>query len=777
MTVHIFGIRHHGPGSARSLREALDQLQPDAVLIEGPPDADHIIHLAGKANMEPPVSILIYTPTNTQQAVYYPFAVYSPEFQAMKWALANDVHVAFMDLPQTHQMAYHIAEQQRRAKEAESDMPVFTIPELTDNDSGLPETVEVGELVRRDPLGWLGRAAGYHDGERWWEHIIEQRRNDLQGVFEAVLEAMDELRQTAGELNDESEQRREAYMRQTIRKAQRAGYEKIAVVCGAWHGPALVEESPLYQHSKADNATLRNMPKVKVETTWVPWTHGRLSRESGYGAGIESPGWYHHLWTTHDEVVIRWLTKVSHLLREQDLDASTAQVIDTVRLAETLTAIRGYALPGLEEMNEAIQATMVFGASSPMELIHRKLIVGEMLGEIPPETPMVPLQHDLKNTIRRLKGGNKKSGAAYFQQDVIETKLELDLRKDIHLERSYLLHRLRVLGIEWGKLHRGTVANKGTFREEWQLQWQPEYEIRLIEQSIWGNTIYDAASTFVIDLAYKATDLPTLTKLVSTVMNAKLPDAFGKLMEQVKARASVAADVTNMMAALPPLVYVKYGNVRGIDLSNLMDVVDGLIIRINIGLLNACSSLDNEAADSMYKHLIAVHDAILRLHDFDYAKEWHLTLKRLVDSKLVHGLIAGRATRLLLDTNALSVEEAARLMRLAISTATEPPLAAAWVEGFLRDSGLILLHDDELFTVIDRWVASLSEQSFIVLLPLLRRTFATFTGPEQRHIGERIRKPITTNDESSEQIIVSKTFNSEHANAMLPMVAKLLGLT
>ena len=26
--------------------------------------------------------------------------------------------------------------------------------------------------------------------------------------------------------------------------------------------------------------------------TWVPWTHGRLASASGYGAGIESPGWY-----------------------------------------------------------------------------------------------------------------------------------------------------------------------------------------------------------------------------------------------------------------------------------------------------------------------------------------------------------------------------------------------------------------------------------------------------------------------------------------------------
>ena len=44
--VHYFGIRHHGPGSARSLQHALQTLRPDAILIEGPPDANDLLQLA-----------------------------------------------------------------------------------------------------------------------------------------------------------------------------------------------------------------------------------------------------------------------------------------------------------------------------------------------------------------------------------------------------------------------------------------------------------------------------------------------------------------------------------------------------------------------------------------------------------------------------------------------------------------------------------------------------------------------------------------------------------
>ena len=119
----------------------------------------------------------------------------------------------------------------------------------------------------------------------------------------------------------------------------------------------------------------------------MPWTHGRLCRDSGYGAGIDSPGWYHHLWTAPDQVVSRWLTRVARLLREQDLDASSAHVIEAVRLAEALAALHGRALPDLSELNDAVQAIFCFGDALPMRLIHDKLIVGETPGQGPRRHP------------------------------------------------------------------------------------------------------------------------------------------------------------------------------------------------------------------------------------------------------------------------------------------------------------------------------------------------------------------------------------------------------
>ena len=84
MSVHVFGIRHHGPGSARSLLRALQSLAPDLVLVEGPPEADALLPLAAHAEMNPPVSLLVYDPADPRRAVHYPFATFSPEWQAIR---------------------------------------------------------------------------------------------------------------------------------------------------------------------------------------------------------------------------------------------------------------------------------------------------------------------------------------------------------------------------------------------------------------------------------------------------------------------------------------------------------------------------------------------------------------------------------------------------------------------------------------------------------------------------------------------------------------------
>lgn len=835
MSVHVFGIRHHGPGSARSLLRALESLAPDLVLVEGPPEADALLALAAHGEMQPPVALLVYDPADPRRAVYYPFAVFSPEWQAIRYALGAGVPVRFCDLPMSHQLVpvaadgdpeadgaaaapegspvsededrgadgaaaaaegSPVSEDEERAiassapaggsatAQADPSADAARSPSAGPADAGPAvdggpavngspavdgDAAESIEQVREDPLNWLARAAGQEDGERWWEQLVEHRRGDA-GLFDAVLEAMAALRDELALPEPLRERQREAYMRQQIRAAERAGHQRIAVVCGAWHAPALVRDAA----AKDDAALLKGLPRAKLAATWVPWTYGRLAFDSGYGAGVTSPGWYHHLWETQGEdtdgVGIRWLTRCAQLLRGEDLSASTAQVIDAARLAGSVAALRGMALPGLAELNQAADA--VFwgggagdGVSLPLRLIHERLVVGERLGAVPAETPAVPLQQDLAREQKRLR----------MLPEAGERVLELDLRREIDLDRSRLLHRLRLLGLPWGHDQR-VRGKRGTFHEHWRLRWQPEFAVRVIEAAVWGNTVPEAADAFVRGEADRADALPPLTGLLERTLLAELPRAARHLIARIDAEAARAADLRHLMGALPPLAEVlRYGDVRGTDTELLGHVVDGLVARIAVGLPLACASLDDAAAEQMAGAISGAHAAVTLLQREHHRELWTDALLRVSNGAGVHGRVQGRVVRLLLELGAVDADEAGRRMGVALSPAAGPDAAAAWVEGFLAGSGLVLLHDARLFGILDGWLAGLDGDAFTQLLPLLRRTFSTFAAGERRGIGELARRggPAPS---AAGSVAADEEIDRARALAILPLMTLLMGV-
>lgn len=764
--VHVFGIRHHGPGSAHSLQQALKALQPDMVLVEGPPDADDLLPIAAHVGMKPPVALLLYAPDAPQQAVYYPFAEFSPEWQAIQYALAQAIPVKFMDLPQAYQLQLPAA----GADDAVQDDAASEV--ASPHSEAMPETSTIAEEFIPDPLELLAQAAGDNDAERWWERLVEQRQ-DSTDLFQAILEAMNALRSALPNWRDtEREQQREACMRKTIRTAQKEGYGKIAVVCGAWHAPALVDMPA----AKADQAILKGLKKTKIKATWIPWTQGRLALRTGYGAGIVSPGWYQHLWqayrgrplrrfANHDAKAListRWMIRVARLLRQQGIDASSASVIESVRLAESLAALRQYPLPGLAELNEATQTVLCFGDDLPMQVIHEKLIINDRLGQVPSDVPMLPLQQDLQRLQRRLR----------LQPHPDAQALTLDLRQANDLARSQLLHRLNLLGIPWGKPQ--TTRGKGTFKEGWVMTWQPTFEVRLIEMGTWGNTVAGASAAYVTHLAQTADNLPALTELLDRTLFADLLTAIGPLMQRIQSEAAIAQDISHLMGAVPPLAQVmRYGNVRSFNAEMLLPIVQGLITRICISLPLACRNLDEDAAAQMDEHLLSVNSAVSLLQLPELSTEWQGALQHLAKQSNLTSLIAGRCCRLLLDAGVMTAAEVAQRFSLALSIANEPAQAAAWVSGLLKGSGLLLLHNTMLWQIMNDWVCGLPVDAFLQVLPLLRRSFADFPAAERRQMGQQVRQGL---DNAVLVEAGALDVDVARANAMLPILGQILGV-
>ncbi|MFH9062060.1 DUF5682 family protein [Streptomyces coeruleorubidus] len=768
----LLGVRHHGPGSARAVRAALEEARPRVVLIEGPPEADALIPLAADEEMRPPVALLAHAVDEPGRSAFWPLAGFSPEWVAIRWALEHDVPARFIDLPATHTLAWGTQEDEAGV-EGESPLDAETADREGDSGSD-PGPAD----LRIDPLRVLADTAGYDDPERWWEDVVEHRgvgKGDALAPFTVLEEAMGALRETYGSGGHDRDLVREAYMRIQVRAAQREFEDGVAVVCGAWHVPALRRKTTV----AADRALLKGLPKVKTDMTWVPWTHRRLSRISGYGAGIASPGWYGHLFSAPDRPVERWMTKVAGLLRAEDRLVSSAHVIEAVRLAETLAAMRGRPLPGLSETTDAVRAVMCEGSDVPLALVQDRLIVGDVLGEVPASAPAVPLQRDLARLQRRLR----------LKPEALERELELDLRKETDAARSRLLHRLRLLGVAWGE-PAASRGSTGTFRETWRLRWEPELSVRVAEAGVWGTTVLSAATAKAEADAVAAQGLADVTALAERCLLAELPDALPTVMRILADRAALDSDVGQLAQALPALVRsLRYGDVRGTDTGALGEVAAGLAERVFVGLPPACAALDADGAEEMRRHVDAVHGAVGLLGDAPAAGQGHLrarwqsVLRVLCGRDTVPGVIRGRAVRLLLDDGELAQDEAARLMGLVLSPGTPPADAAAWIEGFVgggSGGGMLLVHDERLLGLVDAWLTGVPAEAFTDVLPLLRRTFSAYEPGVRRTLGELVRRGPGAGSSAAGTGSGIPGFAAEldtvRADAVLPVVRLLLGL-
>lgn len=714
--VEYFGIRHHGPGSARRLVEALDDLRPSEVLVEGPSDLSGQLPLLADPDMVPPVALLAYPKDAPERAFFWPFAIFSPEYQAVLWAVRNGVSVRFIDLP----VAWRLPEE-APAEDGTEDPAVDDV--AADDIKGVPDPT-LPEWIARDPIGVLAHAAGYEDGESWWRDVIEENP-DPGPIFAAVSDAMSVLREGEGELL-RLEAAREAHMRLEIAKSVKEAPGPVAVVCGAWHVPALKAKHT----AKDDLALLKSAPKANITATWAPWTSPRLAFGLGYGAGVAAPGWCKHLWDVPGpgQSTI-WIARIARLLRAEGQIVSTASLIEAERLAVSLAAVRGRPRPGFEELREAVVATLCYGDPILWRIIETRLLLGNEVGEVPENVPAAPLLEDLQRQQRK----------ARLKPEALEKELSLDLRSDAGLFRSTLLHRLNILDAPWGKLA-DAGKSRGTFREKWMLRWEPEHAVQLIEKLVYGTTIEKAATGRLIARLTAADRLGEIADLVFAAMTAQLPEAAEAGSRRLADRAGQTSDTLELLGALPGLAEViRYGKARQTDANQLADLFGKIGTQAALGLHYASRSLDAEAARTV-RDAIRQGDRAIRLAETEdgLATIWTEGLRRVAADGQSARLVMGGAARLLFEADEMSAEDAVTLLGRMLSPGTAPADAAAFFEGFFEGSGQRLLYDGGLRDCVDAWLISLDAETFTEYLPVFRRVLSELDKTEKRRLLDSI---------------------------------------
>jgi hypothetical protein len=746
--LHLFGVRHHGPGSAASLVAALDRLDPAAVLIEGPSDTNDLLQHAALPGMQPPIALLVHSADEPGLASFFPFAVFSPEWRALIWALKRGRPARFIDWPAASALAL------RKQRAPASEEP----PAENDGEAQAPPV---------DPLDAIAQASGHSDGEAFWNALVESVGGSPD-VFPIIETAMTELRGANGAAATQrsaDDGPREAFMRLEIRQALKDSDRAIAVVTGAWHVPALRTARPIAE----DRALIRGLPKLKTVAAWVPWTETRLAAASGYGAGVVSPGWYGHLWSLNDtagalpaaaQLAATWQAKVAALLRAQDQPANTASVIESVRLSIALASLRGHAMPGLAEMRDATLAALCHGEEAPFRIIEQRLIIGDRVGRIDDAVPQMPLAVDLARWQRKTR----------LVPEALESEIAVDLRTEAGLIKSILLHRLDLIAVPWGRLI-DAQSGRGTFRETWRLAWAPEFSVRLAEALVHGPTIEQAAANAAVARATKATALVELTDLVRRCLLADLSDAAQTCTAQLQAAAVNSTDLPGLAEAVPPLVAIlRYGTARNIPEESIILLTRTLAVEVIAGATMASRNLDDEAAERLRRALAAFDAALELFGDSALIEDWCRTLHLLASDPGAAALVAGLAARRLYERSAASADATAATLARALSPANPPKSAGGFLTGFIGESAEVILHDATLFRIVDEWMLAPAEDEFLEILPMLRRAFATFGAVGRRRLLEQIgRGP-------ARPIGVETSIDEEAFATALPLLRLILGI-
>ena len=153
---------------------------------------------------------------------------------------------------------------------------------------------------------------------------------------------------------------------------------------------------------------------------------------------------------------------VARYLRDKGTHRSTAEVIEGVRLARTLSALHDGLAPTLRDLRDAAVTLIGHGELSTVSEALSHVDVGTAIGELPKGVSQTSIQSDFERELGRLKLEKYKT--------TVKQELTLDLRENrrvkseeaafLDLHRSSFFHRLRMLGVGFATPAASPTSNR-----------------------------------------------------------------------------------------------------------------------------------------------------------------------------------------------------------------------------------------------------------------------------------------------------------------------------
>jgi Family of unknown function (DUF5682) len=450
----------------------------------------------------------------------------------------------------------------------------------------------------------------------------------------------------------------------------------------------------------------------------------------------------------------RYLALVARHLREGGTHRSTAEVIDGVRLAETLAALKDGLAPTLADLRDAAVTLLGHGELSTVKESLARIDVGTAIGRLPKGVSQTSIQADFERELIRLKLEKYRS--------TVQRELDLDLRENrrvqseeaayLDLNRSSFLHRLRVLGVSFAKPG-ATRQQSATWAEKWFLQWSPESEIELVEAVLLGETVELATAYKFKSQLEACTSIADAAALVHDSCQCGLMASLELARRRLQELAAASTEFAALASAAWQLsLVVRYGDVRRFDPQPLMPLLEELFVQATLALF-AASACDDKAVQPLMHAIDELNKVGLEFHDRLEEPLWIEQLQKLADADDRNASLSGYACAILLERGLIENDALAREVSRRISPGVPADLGAGWFEGLAQRNRYALLARQPLWEQLAGYIESLDEEQFRRALVFLRRAFGPFSAREKRHISENLGEFWGLNKDAASEAI------------------------
>ncbi|WP_408645913.1 DUF5682 family protein [Streptomyces odonnellii] len=719
---YLIGVRHHSPALAAAVPAMLAEAAPEVLFIELPEEfAPWLPYLADPETV-PPVALAGSRGDASGGLVFLPFAEFSPELAAIRWARDAGVEVVPFDLPLA-------------AREEASAPPG---PEAREREGSTGGALAAALRAR----------AGGRPGDDLWDRLVEAAApgSGPEALRRAALLVGWALRTDTGAV-DPYDLRREANMRRAL--AARGG-RRAAALIGAFHAPALLpgvtadkaadkaSDGPaateLHPVGRNDRRSRADATGEAVVTSLVPYSYALLDERSGYPAGIKDPEWQRGVHRAAgdpvllDELLTATAVRICAAVRDEGHPSGPADAREVVRVARDLAALRGLPAAGRGELAEAAQTVLtqgqLFGRGRVVAAAMEKVLVGARQGRLAPGTP----RSGLGPAVEALLGALSLPTPAAPER----RELRLDAhRGDLDRRRELCLRRLAVCRVPYGEeTDVAGVGDAAPLSTRWAVAWSPSTAAMLDVAGVHGVTLDQAAAGMLRRrwATERRAGGPTAAEVLAGLEEAArcgLPALAAERLADAAGLLPASGTLPELLAGLALLDRIGSGHLPGLPPEWERAALDAAYeelatagIRALDGLAGSTDPADARALVSLADRASSALGGGLRLAD---------ALARLdaEGTALIRG--AAGAARVLLgqrDAGEFGTRLASR-----VDGATTPEFRAdlaGFLSGALLAAGPLLETGPALDPLLER-VEALPDRPFLDRLPALRAGFDTLS--------------------------------------------------